>query len=136
MGTSTRVAGVPVATGHWIGGERVGSPSTFTDISPIDGQSIAEVARGGTDEVNAAVAAARTAFAGWSRTGRKERADILEAVAQGVLDRLEDLAAVETADNGALLRSHRRGVMPRVAHNFAFFADHLRRLGHPDFDTR
>jgi len=136
MGTTTTVAGIPVATGHWIGGERVGSPSTFTDISPIDGQPIAEVARGGTAEVDAAVAAARTAFAGWSRTGRKERADILEAVAQGVLDRLEDLAAVETADNGALLRSHRRGVMPRVAHNFAFFADHLRRLGHPDLDTR
>ena len=36
---------------------------------------------------------------------------------------IEDLAIVETHDNGALLRSHRRGVMPRVAHNFRFFAD-------------
>ena len=44
---------------------------------------------------------------------------------------------METADNGALLRSHRRGVMPRVAHNFRFFADFLLDgLGHPDFDTR
>ncbi len=40
-------------------------------------------------------------------------------------------------DNGALLRSHRRSVMPRVAHNFRFFADYLTgELGHPDFDTR
>jgi 5-carboxymethyl-2-hydroxymuconic-semialdehyde dehydrogenase len=50
--------------------------------------------------------------------------------------RLEELAVVETTDNGALLRSHRRGVMPRVAHNFRFFADWLVRLDHEDFDTR
>ena len=43
---------------------------------------------------------------------------------------------METADNGALIRSHRRGVMPRVAHNFRFFADWLVGLDHPDFDTR
>ena len=35
---------------------------------------------------------------------------------------------METADNGALLRSHRRSVMPRVAHNFRFFADWLGKL--------
>jgi 5-carboxymethyl-2-hydroxymuconic-semialdehyde dehydrogenase len=43
---------------------------------------------------------------------------------------------VETHDNGALLRSHRRGVMPRVAHNFRFFADWLLKLDHEDFETR
>ncbi|WP_017599822.1 aldehyde dehydrogenase, partial [Nocardiopsis lucentensis] len=65
-----------------------------------------------------------------------ERARLLHAVADGVDKRLEDLAAVETADNGALLRSHRRGVMPRVAHNFRFFADWLLELEHAPFDTR
>ena len=45
--------------------------------------------------------------------------------------RVEDLAQVETRDNGSLLRSHRRGVMPRVAMNFRFFADHLRELSPP-----
>jgi len=34
------------------------------------------------------------------------------------------------------LRSHVRGVMPRVAHNFRFFADWLLELSHPDFETR
>ncbi|MEU2629653.1 aldehyde dehydrogenase family protein, partial [Kitasatospora sp. NPDC007106] len=69
-------------------------------------------------------------------TPRAERARILHAVADGVEKRLEDLAQVETHDNGALLRSHRRGVMPRVAHNFRFFADRLLTLDHEDFDTR
>jgi len=130
------VAGVPVDTRHWIGGERVRSASTFADTSPIDGAVLAEVARGGPVEARAAVAAARAAFPGWAATGRAERAAILHRIADGVEARLDDLAIVETTDNGALLRSHRRGVMPRVAHNFRFFADWLLGLHHDDFDTR
>jgi aminomuconate-semialdehyde/2-hydroxymuconate-6-semialdehyde dehydrogenase len=44
-------------------------------------------------------------------------------------ERVERLAAVETRDNGSLLRSHRHSVMPRVARNFRFFADQLTELG-------
>ncbi|GAA1401317.1 5-carboxymethyl-2-hydroxymuconate semialdehyde dehydrogenase [Kitasatospora putterlickiae] len=82
------------------------------------------------------VAAAKAAFPGWAATPRAERARLLHAIADGVERRVEELAQVETADNGALLRSHRRGVMPRVAHNFRFFADWLLTLGHEDFETR
>ena len=130
------VAGTTVHTGHWIGGERRTSDDTFVDHSPIDGSLLADMARGGAAEAEAAVVAARRAFPAWARTSRDERAALLHAIADGVEKRLEDLAQVETADNGALLRSHRRGVMPRVAHNFRFFADHLLGLSHPDFDTR
>ena len=132
----TTVAGVAVEPRHWIGGERAGSGATFTDVSPIDERPIAEIARGGADEVDAAVGAASRAFPAWARTGRDERARLLHAIADGVEKRVEELAQVETADNGALIRSHRRGVMPRVAHNFRFFADRLLGLGHDDFDTR
>ncbi|MEV5173772.1 aldehyde dehydrogenase [Streptomyces flaveolus] len=132
----TTVAGVAVDTRHWIGGERVASTDTFTDVSPIDGSTLGEIARGTATEAAAAVSAARAAFPGWAATPRAERARILHAIADGVDKRLEDLAIVETCDNGALLRSHRRGVMPRVAHNFRFFADWLLRLGHEDFQTR
>jgi len=45
------VAGVAVDTRHWIGGRRVASPATFTDLSPIDEQPVGEVARGGAAEV-------------------------------------------------------------------------------------
>ncbi|WEH13990.1 aldehyde dehydrogenase [Streptomyces sp. VNUA24] len=130
------VAGVPVDTRHWIGGRRVASAGTFTDVSPIDGRVLGEIARGGPAEVEAAVAAAREAFPAWAATSRAERARVLHAIADGVEKRLEELAIVETHDNGALLRSHRRGVMPRVAHNFRFFADWLLTLAHEDFETR
>jgi acyl-CoA reductase-like NAD-dependent aldehyde dehydrogenase len=127
--TSTaHVAGVAVDTRHWIGGQRAGSRATFTDVSPIDEEPIAEVARGGPAEVAAAVGAAKAAFPGWAATPPGERAAVLRAIAAGVRARTEELAQVETRDNGSLLRSHRRSVMPRVAHNFEFFADWLGRL--------
>jgi 5-carboxymethyl-2-hydroxymuconic-semialdehyde dehydrogenase len=130
------VAGVPVDTRHWIGGARVASEDRFADHSPIDGCLIAEVSRGGPLEAEAAVAAAGAAFPAWAATARDERAAILHRVADGVERRLAELAIVETTDNGALLRSHLHGVMPRVAHNFRFFADWLTGLRHDDFDTR
>ncbi|MDQ6937764.1 MAG: aldehyde dehydrogenase [Actinomycetota bacterium] len=132
-----RVAGVDVDTRHWIGGQRVASAATFEDVCPIDAAVIARIARGGREEADRAVAAARAAFPAWAVTPPADRARLLHAIADGVDKRLDDLAIVETTDNGALIRSHRRGVMPRVAHNFRFFADYLtEQLGHPDFDTR
>ena len=130
----TTVARVSVDTRHWIGGRRVESlghsapAPTFTDLSPIDEQPIAEVSRGGEADVAAAVAAAATAFPGWAATPPAGRAALLHAIAGGIEARIEDLAQVETADNGALLRSHRSSVMRRVAHNFRFFAGWLAKL--------
>ena len=35
-GGTAMIEGVEVSTDHWIGGNRVGSAGTFTDVSPID----------------------------------------------------------------------------------------------------
>jgi 5-carboxymethyl-2-hydroxymuconic-semialdehyde dehydrogenase len=126
--STAQVAGVEVDTRHWIGGRRVPSGATFTDLSPIDERPVAELARGGEVEVDAAVQAARQAFAGWSATPPAARAEILHAIADGIEARAAELAAVETLDNGALLRSHLRSVIPRAAQNFRFFADWLGQL--------
>ena len=131
------VAGVRVDPRHWIGGERVDSVGAFTDLSPIDGTALGEVARGGAAEVDAAVTAARDAFPGWAHLGPQGRGAILNRVADLVEARLEEFAQLETRDNGSLLRSHRRGVMPRVAMNIRFFADYaINDLKHPEFETR
>jgi aminomuconate-semialdehyde/2-hydroxymuconate-6-semialdehyde dehydrogenase len=135
--STIEVAGVQVDTRHYIGGRRVESESTFRNSSPIDGSFLGDIARGGPSEVDLAVAAATEAFPVWSAMPPVERAAILNRIADLVEENLAELAIVETTDNGALLRSHLRGVMPRVAHNFRFFADWLvNHLGHPDFDTR
>lgn len=130
------VEGVPVDVRHWIGGARVASERTFDDISPIDETVIAQVHAGGAAEVDAAVAAARAAFPAWAGLPVAERSAILRRVAEGIEARIEDLALVETRDNGSLIRSHRRGVMPRVAMNFRAFADFAEhKLGHPDMEV-
>lgn len=131
------VEGVEVDTRHWINGERVASAETFADISPIDETTIAHVARGTETEVDLAVQAARDAFPAWSQMPVAERGAILRRVADLVTERVEDLAVVETRDNGSLLRSHRRGVMPRVAANIRYFADFAENeLRHPDMEIR
>ena len=134
--TTATVEGVEVDTRHWIGGVRVASESTFTDLSPIDEQPIAEVSAGAAEEVDAAVQAAQYAFPGWAAMPRSERAELLRKVADGIDARAEELARVETRDNGSLLRSHRRSVMPRVGMNFRFFADFLEKLDHPGGEIR
>jgi aminomuconate-semialdehyde/2-hydroxymuconate-6-semialdehyde dehydrogenase len=130
------VEDVEVSTDHWIGGARVASGDTFADVSPIDETTIAEVARGGATEIDAAVEAAHDAFPAWALLGPKTRAAILHAVGEGIEKRALELAAVETRDNGSLLRSMQRSVIPRAGHNFHFFADELEALAHDDFDTR
>ncbi len=128
------VEGVEVPTDHLVGGERLRSSARFPDVSPIDEQVIAQVARGDADTVDVAVAAAGRAAEEWGRTPPKDRASVLHRIADGVEARVEDLSVVETLDNGSLLRSHRNSVMPRVARNFRFFADKLLELEH-DRDT-
>src|SRR5260221_11520254 len=117
-----RVAGVAVDTRHWIGGHRMPSARSFTDLSPIDEQPIAEVASGGQEEADAAVRAAAEAFPRRARTPAGERAAILHAIAGGIERPDEELAQVETADNGAPPRSHRPTARPRGAPNFPFLA--------------
>ena len=120
---TARVAGVEISTEHWIGGKRVPSRETFADLSPIDGAHLADVSAGGAPEVDAAVRAARAAFPAWAELGPSGRLPILQRFAQGIAARAQELAAVETADNGSLLIGNVQRVVPRAALNVSFFAD-------------
>jgi acyl-CoA reductase-like NAD-dependent aldehyde dehydrogenase len=121
--STANVAGVRVSTDHYIGGERVASRTRFADASPIDGAQLAEVAAGGSAEVSAAVAAARAAFPAWARLGPAGRLPILQRFARGIEARAQELAAVETADNGSLLLGNLHRMVPRAALNIAYFAE-------------
>jgi 5-carboxymethyl-2-hydroxymuconic-semialdehyde dehydrogenase len=121
---------------HFIGGQRVASSEVFLDRSPIDGSVIAEVARGRELEADMAVAAAEVGFRTWSKFSKERRSETLLRLADLIDEHRDELAELETVDNGALLRSHRQGVMPRVAQNFRFFGQWLLGLDHPDFETR
>jgi acyl-CoA reductase-like NAD-dependent aldehyde dehydrogenase len=122
--TTASIAGVDVSPFHHIGGERVGSADTFADISPIDESLLAEVARGGAAEVDAAVRAAREAFPAWAALGAEGRAPYLFRLADVIERNIDGLAALETIDNGSLLEASRLRVMKRAALNIRFFAEY------------
>jgi 5-carboxymethyl-2-hydroxymuconic-semialdehyde dehydrogenase len=135
--STIEVAGVAIDTRHYINGARVESAETYVNTSPIDGSFLGDIARGGQREVDLAVAAAKAAFPGWAAMGPAARGEKLLRLAELVEENIEVLANVETLDNGSLLRSHLRGVMPRVALNIRFFAEWaINELKHEPFDTR
>ncbi len=131
------VAGATIDTRNFINGERVATGDTFANHSPIDGTFLGDFHQAGETEVNAAVEAARAAFPAWAAMGPAKRGELLHKLADLVEANIETLAMIETMDNGSLLRSHIRGVMPRVAMNIRFFADWaINKLHHPAFETR
>lgn len=121
---SVTVAGVEVATDHYIDGRRISSRNRFLDRSPIDGEALGEIAAGGEPEAAMAVDAARRAFPAWAALGPEGRLPVLQRFAAGILARTKDLAAVETADNGSLLGGNEHRVIPRAALNISYFAEH------------
>jgi aminomuconate-semialdehyde/2-hydroxymuconate-6-semialdehyde dehydrogenase len=79
--------------------------------------------------VNLAVQAAKDAFPAWAALGPEGRLHHLEKLAHVIESRVEDLAHVETTNNGSLLEASRLRVMKRGAHNIHFFAEMARDMG-------
>jgi acyl-CoA reductase-like NAD-dependent aldehyde dehydrogenase len=129
------VAGAEISTAHFVGGKRLASKRTFPVHSPIDGTHLADIDAGGAEEIDAAVAAARAAFPAWAALGPEGRHPILKRFAQTIRDRLPEIAAVETADNGSLLIGNLARVVPRAALNIEFFADWALKLGNETIDS-
>ncbi len=109
---------------HLVGGEPMASSdgTTFTDVSPIDGAVLGEVASGSAADVARAADAAAAAFATWSRTPGTERRRILHAIADAIEARAREIALVESVDTGQAIRFMSQAAA-RGAANFRFFAD-------------
>ncbi len=136
---SVKIAGVQVSTDHFINNQRVSSVDSFEAHSAIDESLLGCVARGTQLEVDLAVAAATAAFPAWAALGAHGRFEILERLAHIIEHRVEDLAAVETMNNGSLLEASRLRVMKRGGHNIHFFAQMAKDLLHDpknEWDTQ
>lgn len=89
-----------------------------TTSDPSTGDTLAEVAKGNTDDVDAAVAAARKAFPGWQALSGHERARHLYALARLVQKHARRLSVLESMDNGKPIRESRDIDIPLVARHF------------------
>ncbi|MDQ0123487.1 betaine-aldehyde dehydrogenase [Pseudomonas lini] len=85
--------------GQWVRPQQGG---TFATIDPSDESVITQVAAATAQDVDLAVKAARRAFdeGPWPHMSGAERAMILRAIANGIRERQDELAALEVRDNG------------------------------------
>jgi aldehyde dehydrogenase (NAD+) len=90
-------------------------------VSPADGESFEQIARGGAHEVNLAVVAARGALDGpWGKLTATERGRILLKIADAVLAHEEELAQIEARDTGKPLTTARNDIKV-LARYFEFY---------------
>ncbi len=113
--TALRIDGRAVVDGKRVD---AASGARFDCLSPVDGRKLAEVARCGEAEVDAAVAAARAAFEDrrWAGKAPAERKKILVRFADLMLEHRDELALLETLDMGKPIR-YSRSVDVQLAQN-------------------
>jgi len=113
---------------HYIGGEWVDpvKGGYFENISPVTGKPFTEIARGTEEDINAALDAAHAAAPAWGRTSPAERANILNKIADRMEANLEDLAVIETWDNGKAVRESLNADLPLAVDHFRYFAGAIR----------
>ena len=114
--------------GHYIGGQWVDpiKGEYFENPSPVTGKAFTEIARGTAEDIEAALDAAHAAADSWGRTSPAERAVIINKIADRIEDNLEDLAVIETWDNGKAVRETLGADLPLAIDHFRYFAGAIR----------
>lgn len=87
--------------GHW---QAAASGQRLAVLDPATGGTLAEVARGGAAEIDAAVAAAAHAAPAWGLGAPVERARVLAAISRRILAERDVLARLESQDTGKPLK--------------------------------
>ncbi len=85
-----------------VGGDwaRAGDGATFEVDNPATGDVIARVARMGANETRAAIAKAAASFPQWAARTGKERAAVLHAWYDAIVDAADDITTIMTLESG------------------------------------
>jgi len=110
----------------FIGGKWVPAASgkTFETIHPATEEVICEVAEGDKADVDAAVDAARDAFDNgeWSKMDARDRGILMNKLADLIAEEADELAALETLDNGKPIADSRAADIPLVIDCLRYYA--------------
>lgn len=87
---------------HLIAGKTATSAATAPVFNPATGEQTATVASGGRAEIDAAVAAAQTAFPAWAATTPARRAKVMYEMRRLLIARADDLAKIISAEHGKM----------------------------------
>jgi len=107
--------------GEWIAGA---SGTTIDTVNPATGRKIGSFTGASKDDVDAAVRAARAAFEGgeWREMSRKERGRRLHRISQLIREHQDELATLETLDNGKLYKEAYNDDVAEAADFFEYYA--------------
>jgi len=106
--------------GKWVDAQ---SGKTFTTPNPATGEPLAVVAEADKADIDNAVAAARRAFEGpWSKMSARDRGRLIFKLSQLIEAHAQELAELETADNGKPIREATLIDLPQVVETFEYFA--------------
>ena len=100
------------------------SGKTFETINPATEEVIAKVAEGDAADVDLAVKAARNAFENgpWSKMDARDRGKLMNRLADLIEEEIDDLAALETLDNGKPIRDSRAADLPLTIDCLRYYA--------------
>ncbi len=110
--------------GKWVAAADGG---TFSVVDPATEEVIGDVASAASDDVDAAIRAAAEAWSEWRDTDPWRRAEVLRETARLVVDRLEELASILSAEQGKPL-AEARGELTASAEIIDWCADEARRI--------
>jgi phenylacetaldehyde dehydrogenase len=107
--------------GAWV---ESASGKTFETVNPATGETLAQVAWGEAEDINRAVSAARRAFetGPWRTMTASDRGRVIWKIGDLILENLEELAELETLDNGKPLGVARVADVPLAADLFHYMA--------------
>jgi phenylacetaldehyde dehydrogenase len=107
--------------GRWV---TAADSATFASHDPATGSHLAEIAQGTAQDVDAAVAAARKALSApeWKGMTPSARGKLLWRIAELIDAHVDELAELETLDQGKTLRTGRFGEIPASAEQFRYYA--------------
>jgi aldehyde dehydrogenase (NAD+) len=107
--------------GKWVDGAR-----KFDTINPATGEKLTEIVEASTEDVDRAVSAARKAFEDrggpWRKMSASDRGKLLWRLADLVEKNLEELAELETLDNGKPIFESRYVDLPMVIDVLRYYA--------------
>src|SRR5688500_12839225 len=107
--------------GQWIPAQ---SGKTFDTTDPATEEEIAQVAEGDAADIDLAVKAARKAFDSgpWRKADARDRGRLMNKLADLIEQNIDELAELETLDNGKPIRESRHADLPLVIDCFRYYA--------------
>ncbi|WP_152225864.1 NAD-dependent succinate-semialdehyde dehydrogenase [Pseudomonas sp. SCB32] len=114
-------------TGHYINGLWVAGGATYPVRNPATGALIVDVALGGAEETNAAIAAAERALPGWRALTAKERSARIRHWGELMLQRQDELARLLSTEQGKPL-AEAKGEVAYAASFLEWFAEEAKRV--------